>query len=132
MGLGLLVSIGGMFGLKGKIAGAVGALLLLVVVGGGLFGLKSCYDRSVVERAVTKANVKVLKKKGAADVKAAEQRGADNATIEQQREEIRDAVEKAPNPAAKRSARLCTILRQQAGGENRTSLPPECGPEKGR
>lgn len=132
--LALFGTIGGFVGLNpaGKLAKAFGAVALLGLAALLLWAAKTAYDRSVVEKAVAPANVKVLKKKGAADVKAAEQRGADNATIEQQREEIRDAVKKAPNPAAKRSARLCTILRQQAGGKDPANLPADCRSEKGR
>lgn len=132
--LAALGSIGGLFGLNPLTKGArlLGGALALLMLLGVLGGLKACYDRSVVERAVSKSNVKVLEKKGKADVKATEQRATDKATIQQQREEIRDAVENADTPSGKRNARLCTILRQQTGDKAAARHPACGGPPTGR
>jgi len=111
--MSFLIMIGGLFGAKGKIAAGIGAGLLLLVVGGGLFGLKSCYDRSVVTHALDAGNVRVLKQEQKADTQAADQRVSDTQTIQQQREELRHEAEQASNPTDLRRRRGCAILRQQ-------------------
>lgn len=113
--MGFILSIGSMIGLKGTLGKIVGPILLILLLGGGLFGLKSCYDNSVVERATSKANVKILKKNEGALTKAADDRAAEKVVLDAEKQELQNAS--APPPPqcrlTVRQRRGCVILRQQ-------------------
>lgn len=124
--MGFILGFGEMLGVTGKLGKALGPLLLLLLVAGGSFGLKSCYDNSVVERAVTSGNNKALVKKGKADDAASKARVADTVRATEEKEELNDTINEAV--AAGRDPRDdyydCVELQQAA--RRSQSATPDC------
>jgi small-conductance mechanosensitive channel len=94
------------------VLGLVAAIALI----GAFFGLKSCYDHSIIKTHDAKQEAATAKADRAADTKAAEQRRADDARLSTETQQIKEAVNEAgSDPAARRAAYYrCVQLQQQA------------------
>lgn len=100
--------------------------LMAILASGALFGLKSCYDASVVENAVNKANIETLETKGAADEKAADARVADSDEINEMKKGYDDALQDKDGYPADPAVRLaCKQLL--TSGKKPADLPATCG-----
>lgn len=77
------------------------------------------------DRARLEGNVKSLEDKSAADTNAAATRVTDATRAVVEREELKEAVANAPDPAsARRAYYACVSLQQRARADNRPA--PEC------
>lgn len=93
------------------ILAVLGGLLLL----GALWGLKSCYDHSVIDKHSAKQEAATAKADRKADAKAAETRLADQARETAEATQIKEALNEAgPDPAARRAAYYRCVRVQQA------------------
>lgn len=100
----------------------IAGMIALAVLGLGLG--KCAYDRSVIDRHETKAELNQVKRERKADAKLQEQIGRDEAASQQRRKEIADATRNIPDqaPSARQRVRACVELRRQAQ-ERRQPLP---------
>lgn len=107
----------------------------LAVLAAVLFSyqLGSCHGytsgKRSMEAALAKANADYLRQKALADEAAAQQRITDTIAVNQQEQELRDAIATTPDtqPDAVRIRLGCQRLR--ASGASPASLPAACRPQ---
>lgn len=100
---------------------AIIAFVALLCV--GVWLVKGRYDTAVITSYVTKGNVKVEGDMALANTTEAVEARADDATITEQRQELKDAETPPPVPdgMSDRQRRGCIILRQQ--GQDLSRFP---------
>lgn len=113
-------------GVPQKIAKPLIFVIGLIMAAGLLFGLKSCYDNSVVEKARVEGNAKVQTNTNAANEKSSDQRATDTARQQIEQQEVKEAIEDAKaNGRDPRAAYYeCIRLQQQARKAGRPA--PAC------
>jgi hypothetical protein len=94
---------------------------LLLLSGGVLLG-KCAYDSGVIEKYVTKAENKQLKRERTADTSLHTNKSADDAAARQRQKEIDDATKGIPDraPGDRQRRIACVELLRQG------NAPPEC------
>lgn len=124
--LALLTTFGGLFGLKGKVATAVGGVLSLLLLTGMLWGLKSCYDSSVIENARNRGNIEALEDKAKADANASTSRTDAAVRAQAEGRELEEAINEARTEGRDPRAAYyeCVRLQQQARTAGRPT--PQC------
>lgn len=98
-------------------------LLLLALIGGA----KCAYDRSIIKAHDAKREAQIAKADRKADAKAAEQRRADDARINTESNELKEAVNEAASsgPEARRAAYYACLAKLQ-DARTRNLPPPDC------
>lgn len=123
--LAILGTVGGLFGLKGKVALAIGGLVLLLAAGGVLWGLKALYDHNVIAAHDARQEAATTKADRAADANAATERRADDNRLQSEAAELGKVTNDAQNDRDRRVARQrCIRLQQSARAAGRQS--PAC------
>jgi hypothetical protein len=95
-------------------------LVLLAVLGAGVG--KCAYDRSVIEKHVTKVENKQVKRERKADTKLQDQKDLDKSAADQRQKEIDDATKGIPDKglSPRQRAIACVELMRQG------NAPPDC------
>lgn len=109
-----------LFGLAAKLVGpkfakpfVIGGLIIFAAL--ALWGLKSCYDSSVIENARNRGNVEALELKAKADETAARARVQDQARATTEAAELKETIDEAvAEGRSPRAAYYECIRRQQA------------------
>jgi hypothetical protein len=101
-----------------------GALILFAAL--SLWGLKPCYDSSVIENARQADNAEALRLKARADEKAAQTRGRDQARAQTEAEQLKETVDEAVEQGRDPRAAYYECIRMQQSARAANRATPAC------